>query len=769
MRYHTRQRIRQATNLAWQRSLYRLTSPAHRLSAFLEADVDWDRIGVQRGNRSEFVAFTHERKPDRIRFLIDGDDMRWYARTDPFGTHAAILERADAACAHRVEITNLGSVALGDRIEWERDPVTGTRFPAHLFSVRPQSGVDERFRAELNYHRHFPSLAIAWAISADEPYKRELVDQWRSWLDCFPPVDDTFLNDGLETTIRVLAWTHCLFLLGSNGVDENFCLELLTRLNTYGHLIERNYKHVQRGNNHQIAESLGLLLIGVLYPELKRSRHWLQVGLRLLQEQLEAQVTRGGVHREQSAAYHLFVLECLQLALLLCRRNDVPMPASFSAKVEEATEYLMYLLKPDGTLPQLGDGCGLRVLAPTGATRLCPRTALAVGAFLFKRADMAAVSGDPEEDVFWLVGRGGVSWLKAQASAGGKPAGRVKILPEGGHVIVRSGWAPVSNYVHLSFGPLGEGEQPGHGHDDILSFELDALGQRFVVDAGTYTYVHSNPLRRYFTAARGHNTIIVDADQSSRLNAGPASWCAAAGELVDAGACDDLDWVRARHAGYADAKQGVIVERSLLVLKDEYVVVVDRVTGSGVHTIESLLHLAPELPVSVSGDSVYCRGRRADLQVVQVASAATGWSLHRGADGVQPGWYSEQYGALVDAYVLRAAVRTSLPYWRITALCPRRGPGHADVRLTRIESGAETATVAIEGWCADGRDMLSVRWDHQPTMVLVRERGTGFHAYVYRRTGAGLHGTIEKLILPAGVVGSLGDTDKVLAAVDAVR
>jgi hypothetical protein len=768
MRYHTRQRIRQATTLAWQRSVHRLTPQARRLSAFLAADVDWDRIGAQPGNRRALVAFCLERKRDRVRFMTDSDDVRWYANSDPFGTHAAALNRADAARAHRIEIANLGVIGLGSRVEWERDPVTGTRFPTHLFSVRPQSGVDERFRAELNYHRHFSSLAIAWAISADERYRRELVDQWRSWLDWCPPVDDTFLNDGLETTIRVLVWTHCLFLLGPNGIAEDFCLELLARLNAYGHLIERNYKHVQRGNNHQIAEAVGLLLIGLLYPELKRSQRWLEAGLRFLQEQVESQVTRGGVHAEQSAAYHLFVLECLQLALLMCRRNDISMPAAFSVKVEEATEYLMYLMKPDGTLPQLGDGCGLRVLSPTGATGLRPRTALAVGAFLFNRADMAAVGGEPDEDIFWFVGGDGICWLRQHASIEAKPVARTKILPEGGHAIVRSGWAPDSHYVCLGFRPQGAGEQPGHAHDDVLSFEFHALGQRFVVDAGTYTYLRNHPLRRYFTGARGHNAIIVDADQSSRLNAGPLSWRNAAGELVDAGSSNDLDWVTARHTGYVDGKQDVVVERSLLTIKDEYILVLDRVSGSGLHAIESLLHLAPGLQISVAADGVYCHGAQADLQVVHVASAATGWSVHRGADGIQPGWYAEHYGALVDAYVLRGEARASLPYWQLTGLFPRRGRGHHDVRLTRMENSAGTATVAVEGWRRDGRDMLSVRWDREPRMVLVRERGTRSHAHVYRRTGTGFHGKIAELVSPDGVAAPPGDVDKALAAVDAL-
>ena len=33
-----------------------------------------------------------------------------------------------------------------------------------------------------------------------------------------PPVDDTYLNDGLETTVRIFVWTHCLLLLGAEAL-----------------------------------------------------------------------------------------------------------------------------------------------------------------------------------------------------------------------------------------------------------------------------------------------------------------------------------------------------------------------------------------------------------------------------------------------------------------------------------------------------------------------------------------------------------------------
>lgn len=53
-------------------------------------------------------------------------------------------------------------------------------------------------------------------------------------------------------------------------------------------------------------------------------------------------------------------------------------------------------------------------------------------------------------------------------------------------------------------GPIGPSWNPGHGHADFLSLELDVAGIRFIVDPGTYQY-STGPRRIYDRAAESHN------------------------------------------------------------------------------------------------------------------------------------------------------------------------------------------------------------------------------------------------------------------------
>ena len=53
-------------------------------------------------------------------------------------------------------------------------------------------------------------------------------------------------------------------------------------------------------------------------------------------------------------------------------------------------------------------------------------------------------------------------------------------------------------------GPIGPAWNPGHGHADFLSVEVDIEGHRFIVDPGTYQYSLGDR-RNFERAAQSHN------------------------------------------------------------------------------------------------------------------------------------------------------------------------------------------------------------------------------------------------------------------------
>lgn len=87
------------------------------------------------------------------------------------------------------------------------------------------------------------------------------------------------------------------------------------------------------------------------------------------------------------------------------------------------------------------------------------------------------------------------------ASVMSMPAfGPIELLPTAGYARLEAG----DIFVLFDAGQIGPRWNPGHGHADFLSMEVDVWGRRFLVDPGTYQY-STGPRRQYDRSAHSHN------------------------------------------------------------------------------------------------------------------------------------------------------------------------------------------------------------------------------------------------------------------------
>lgn len=668
MRYHTRQKIKLGLTLAVARFIFRVLPNFVCKKLFFRDRVSWGVISVNGSRENSFYQYSRFGKFKHIRFWLNWDDIGWYSKTDPFDSLGMLIESADNICNHRINIFGAGKQSYGQKIDWSCDPFSGSRFPSNMFSSRPADCIDRRFLTELNLHRHFPVLALAWLTSGKQYYAGELVSQLLDWIRKNPPVRDTFVSDGLELSARIVCWTYCLILIREYPIAEDDYIEILIQIDSYGKLIENQYGEIEVKNNHQIAEAFGLFFIGVMYPELIDADKWRKKGLALLSDNIEAQFYADGVHAEQSISYHMFVLECCLLTILLSRANHIALPNNFYKVVEKASDFISCLRKPNGKLPLLGD-MAFRFFCPTGDPTYDPDTLLMISEGLNDRKKSLGMYNPRLEEVFWLMGRKRLE--KIQAKQVPPNVIGTKVFPDSGHVVVHSDYINRSQYLYFKCGPQGLGCTAGHGHDDVLNIEYSALGEEFLVDPGTYTYMGIHPLRRYFMGARAHNILLVDHKGAAVPDDGPFGWKKTVdGVLEEVASSKDITWITGQHYGYTDSCKEIVVGRALLIVRGRYTLVIDLVKGIGIHEVENLLHFHPDIEVNCHENSVEARGQKARLWISMLSSAQTSLSLHRGTDEKQPGWYSEQYGHLRPSYVLRAASRTKLPFWRIIVLFP---------------------------------------------------------------------------------------------------
>lgn len=101
------------------------------------------------------------------------------------------------------------------------------------------------------------------------------------------------------------------------------------------------------------------------------------------------------------------------------------------------------------------------------------------------------------------------SWFDEVPEAGAvmdmPELGAVERLPEAGYVRLSG----QGIFALMDAGPIGPRWNPGHGHADFLSVEVDVGQERFIVDPGTYQY-STGPRRAFERAAHSHNGPVFD-------------------------------------------------------------------------------------------------------------------------------------------------------------------------------------------------------------------------------------------------------------------
>jgi uncharacterized heparinase superfamily protein len=168
----------------------------------------------------------------------------------------------------------------------------------------------------------------------------------------------------------------------------------------------------------------------------------------------------------------------------------------------------------------------------------------------------------------------------------------VRIFADSGYAVIRD--FDSESFLIFDCGRVGPDYQPGHGHSDVLSFELSLRGQRVFVDTGVSSY-EPGPQRHYERSTAAHNTLRIDGVEqaeiwgSFRIGRRPSVGPIRSGKLGGS------QFVQGAHFGYRHL--GVVHSRAIARLSTNAWVFVDRVSGRGKHKVESFLHFHPDVDV----------------------------------------------------------------------------------------------------------------------------------------------------------------------------
>lgn len=597
-------------------------------------------------SRKELCQYLRSRK--NVTFFFSPDDKEKYAavlnKVFP-SQRELLLESAEKILGHRFDL--LGQrFEFNHKIDWHFAGA-GKRWPLVHWSelhVGSRGGIgDVRPLWELNRHQHFYALGRAYWRTGDERYVGEFASQLSSWLSDNPPELGINWQSNLEIAIRSISWLWAFhFFLHSRELDDDILFDWVRAfVHSAYHLYQQiPYSWHCMHNNHLIGDAAGLLLIAQIFPELIQSKAWRRRALKILYGELSRQVYDDGVNWEQAISYHRFVLYLYLLVAKIESLNGNTVPPLVWSYIEKMFEFLLWICKPDGSAPMVGDSDDSRVVWLGNEPVKDLRPLLAAGAVLFENGDHKFVAGQLSEETLWLLGPDAINcWDKIQKRP---PDQTFRSFTKGGFYIARSGWCSEDSYLMFKNGP----HSTFHAHADQLHIELSACGKDLLVDPGTYAYNNGGQWRDFFRDTRAHNTVVING-QSQSTTYRSFRWLKVASPLeVEACAGRYVQWIMGGHTGYRRLADPVTHLRGILYIKGEYAVVFDEFLAGRDHNYKFYFHYPPGR-CDIIGDR--CEYSRLDgsggLIIYPAHSKQALCNIIEGKEKPQvQGWISYSYG-----------------------------------------------------------------------------------------------------------------------------
>ncbi|HIF9339307.1 TPA: heparinase II/III family protein [Photobacterium damselae] len=366
------------------------------------------------------------------------------------------------------------------------------------------------------------------------------------WISENPPL----LGNGWESypqSLRIVNWIKWFL---SNNYPEVSWLESLWQQTA---VLEQDLEYHLLGN-HLLANAKALVFAGC-YFEGSDSNRWLNLGLSILDKELQQQILEDGGNFELSPMYHNIILADMLDLVNLANTYQHPelekRIADWRNIAEKMLVWMNIMTHPNGDIVFFNDSVN------------------GIAATAYKLNSYA---------------------LKLNFEVSKPETKGVTYFSDSGYIKL----AINKQTAFLDVADIGPDYIPGHGHADTLSFEWSYGKQRVFVNSGTSVYGISNErLRQRKTAA--HNTVVVDEHDSSEVWSGFRVARRAYPSTPKITSTKDTAAVECSHNGYMRLIGKVTHNRKWEMFEDCFLIT-DRLSGQYT-TAKAHYHLHPDIQI----------------------------------------------------------------------------------------------------------------------------------------------------------------------------
>lgn len=467
---------------------------------------------------------------------------------------------------------------------------TPAYFRSYLHSSPRSQPYDVKFPWEISRLGFLTSLVQADILDGGKARTAAACRILKDWRDSNPLAHSVNWYP-MEGAMRGIGLCLLADMARQAGIDDDEAALILRLLVEHGEFVMRTLELTDNAGNHFTAELVALLLIGRtlrgLYP---RGQHWRRFAEKRLGRELMRQFLPDGVNFEKSTAYHRLVFDLFLLASIALARSDRPFNEAERSRLQAAAHYNAMFLRPDHLCPLIGDSDDAVAFPYEHRHVRDHRPGLGIAALHLKDVGLKAAAGDLPLSGPWLFGHEGLKQWQAMPETA-SPANVCRFFAEGGVFIAKS----ERHYLFLDIGEVGQNGLGGHGHNDLLSFELFLNGRPFAVDPGSYLYSGDYAAHDRFRSTRAHNSLVVDEKEIAPLT-GYFRIANSAFPLdvkVNV-AAEGVAMVTAGHSGYHTLPDPVTHRRTLRFdLHTGALSCGDRIEAHAGHRTTRFLHFAP--------------------------------------------------------------------------------------------------------------------------------------------------------------------------------